>query len=200
MKHSLSFDVELKPHPYPGTYIALEGIDGTGKTTQIEKLKEYFEKKGKTVVVTREPRKDVGIIAELNNKILQGKITIPRAAYQYVFTADRIIHLEELVIPALKEGSIVITDRCFWSAIPYGAIDVDQVFDEQKAQSLLVAQGVLAHHYQVVVPNITFYFDISVDTSLNRMGSMTKTKEVYEDREVLTQVKKGYAWLLKQFP
>src|SRR5690606_18499592 len=104
MKYHLEFDIALLNNPHPGIYIALEGIDGTGKTTQIERLQKYYENKGKKVIVTREPRKEVGIIAELNKKILQGRISIPRAAFQYIFTADRIMHLEELVIPALKKG------------------------------------------------------------------------------------------------
>lgn len=200
MKYHLQIDTSLFKNPYKGLYIALEGIDGTGKTTQIERLKAYFEKKRRKVVITREPRKKVGIIAELNKKILEGKIKIPGAAFQYIFTADRIMHFEELVVPALKKGKVVITDRCFWSAIPYGAADVDKKFNRKKAQSLLVAQGVLAHHYQVIVPDITFYLDIPVKNSLERMSTLTKTKELYEEEDILIQVKKGYEWLRKQFP
>ncbi len=199
MQYKFEFDLELKRNEYDGLYIALEGIDGSGKSSQIEKLTEYFVSKGKEVVTTREPRKEVGLIAEINNKALQGKIRIPRPAYQYLFTADRIMHLDELVIPSLKSGKVVITDRCFWSAIPYGAIDVDNTFNEKKAESLLVAQGVLAYHYQVVVPDITLYFEIPVETSLKRMGNMTKTKELYEEKETLQQVIKGYNWLRDKF-
>lgn len=199
MKYHLEFDTELQRNSYGGLYIAFEGIDGSGKTSQIERLKEYFEAQGKSVVTTREPRKEVGLIAEINKKILEGEMVIPRSAFQYLFTADRIIHLEELVIPSLQEGKVVITDRCFWSAIPYGAIDVNKTFDAKKAESLLVAQGVLAHHYQVIVPDITLYFDISVETSLTRMGAMTKTKELYEEKDTLLQVLAGYKWLRETF-
>jgi dTMP kinase len=200
MKYHLEFDVELLRNPHKGLYIAFEGIDGSGKTSQIEKLKEYFESKGRSVVTTREPRKEVGLVAELNKKILEGKLQVPRSAFQYLFTADRIMHLEELVIPSLKEGKVVITDRCFWSAIPYGAMDNGKEFNVSKAESLLVAQGVLATHYQVLTPDITLFFDISIETSLQRMGKMTKTKEVYEDRDILTQVILGYKWLQEKFP
>lgn len=200
MKYHFEFDIDLLHNPYPGLYIALEGIDGSGKTSQIDYLKKYFESQGREVVTTREPRKDVGLVAEINNKALQGTMKIPRSAYQYLFTADRIMHLEELVVPALTQGKVVITDRCFWSAIPYGAIDVDHQFDQKKAQSLLVAQGVLAYHYQVIVPNITFYFDLPVEESLRRSGQVDKTKEIYEEKETLEQVVKGYKWLLKEFP
>lgn len=200
MKYHLEFDVELQKNTYGGLYIAFEGIDGSGKTSQIEKLKQYFESNNKSVVTTREPRKDVGLIAEINLKILEGKLDVPRSAYQYLFTADRIMHMEELVIPALKQGKIVISDRCFWSAIPYGANDAKNIFNEKIAESLLIAQGVLAHHYKVICPDTTLFMDIDVKSALSRMGAMSKTKEVYEEKETLLQVLKGYKWLQDKFP
>ncbi len=200
MKYHFEFDAELQRNTHGGLYIAFEGIDGSGKTSQIERLKDYFESKEKKVVTTREPRKEIGLIAEINKKILEGNLDVPRSAFQYLFTADRIMHLEELVIPALKMGSIVISDRCFWSAIPYGANDAENTFNENIAESLLVAQGIVAYHYQVLCPDITLYFDIDVDTALKRMNGMTKTKELYEEKETLVQVLTGYAWLRNKFP
>jgi thymidylate kinase len=77
MKYHLELDIEFKRNPYKGQYIVLEGIDGSGKTTQIEKLYEYFTSQGKEVVRTREPRKDEGLIGELIQKILNGRTKVP---------------------------------------------------------------------------------------------------------------------------
>ena len=70
MKYHIEFDINFKRNEFPGKYIAIEGIDGSGKSTQIEKLFEYFKSQGKEVIKTREPRKDEGLIGELIQKIL----------------------------------------------------------------------------------------------------------------------------------
>lgn len=196
MKYHFEFEIELKKNIYDGTYIALEGIDGSGKTSQIQYLKEYFHSQGKFAIITREPRKDIGLVAEINNRALQGKLSIPRSAFQYLFTADRIMHLEELVLPALKKGQIVISDRCIWSAIPYGSTDLENGFNADQAQILLIAQGI----QNIIIPDITFYIDISVETSLKRMGSRPEAKEIYESEETIFNVLEGYHWLIKHFP
>src|SRR5690606_3900897 len=122
MRYPVNFEIELLKNPYPGTYIAIEGIDGAGKTTQVNDLKNFFESQGKSVVTTREPRKE-GILGELTHQILMSKVKFPPTAIQYLFSADRVIHHEEIVKPALMRGEVVITDRCFWSAIVYGVLD-----------------------------------------------------------------------------
>lgn len=195
MKYHFEFDIELKRNTYSGLYIALEGIDGSGKTSQIDSLQKYFESIGRQVVTTREPRKNVGLVAEINNKALQGKIKIPRSAYQYLFTADRIMHLDELVIPALKVGKVVITDRSIWSAIPYGMTDFEEGFSEASAQILLIAQGI----HNIILPDITFYIDIPYEISVSRRSNRLDTKEIYESEDVLLTVIEGYQWLIRNF-
>src|SRR5690242_9009551 len=107
MKHHISFDLELVQNTYPGKYYALEGIDGSGKTTQVEKLSEYFKSQGKEVFLTKEPTD--GEIGQLIRKIVTKQITVPPMSLQYLFSADRAVHLQEVVIPVLKKGSIVIS-------------------------------------------------------------------------------------------
>src|SRR4051812_38840306 len=101
MKYHVEFDIDFKRNPYKGVYIALEGIDGSGKTIQTEKLVEYLRSTGRDVVTTREPRKEEGILSGLIHAILFGKIKMSPVALQYLFTADRILNQEETVIPAL---------------------------------------------------------------------------------------------------
>lgn len=103
MSYTISFSSDFRRNTYGGLFIALEGLDGSGKTVQVKPLTEYFEKKGKQVVFARAPRKDDGILASLNKQILQQKITIPQQAFQYLFTADYIIQNEDIIIPALKK-------------------------------------------------------------------------------------------------
>jgi dTMP kinase len=200
MKYHIEFDIDFKRNNSKGRYIALEGIDGSGKTTQIERLYDYFTSQGKEVVKTREPRKDDGLIGELIQKILHGKTKIPPVAFQYLFSADREMHHEEVILPALREGKIVLSDRCFWSAVPYGIMDHGGELDDNTAQYMLVAQSILSMYHQFTIPDETIYLDIPLDKAMQRLTEDNETKEIYEERGVLQKTIKGYQWLLKKFP
>lgn len=199
MKYHIEFDVDFKRNPYKGLYIAIEGIDGSGKSTQVQRVYEFFKERGKDVVKTREPRKNVGAIGELIQRILHGKEKIPPVAFQYLFTADREIHHEELITPSLKEGKVIVSDRCFWSAVPYGILDRDAALDENTGQYILVAQSILSMYHQFTVPDLTFYLDIPLDVAIERI-SQSGSHEIYEDRRKLEKIIQGYQWLLKKFP
>ncbi|HSW48494.1 MAG TPA: dTMP kinase [Candidatus Saccharimonadales bacterium] len=200
MKYHLELDIDFRRNPYKGQYIVLEGIDGSGKTTQIERLYEYFVNLGKEVVKTREPRKDEGLIGELIQKILNGKTKVPSVAIQYLFSADRGMHHAELIEPALKAGKIVISDRCFWSAVPYGVLDLEEDFTDNTAKYILVSQCILSMYHQFIVPDTTIYLDIPVKRAMERLDNQEHAKEIYEEEKKIEKAKQGYDWLLKEFP
>ena len=200
MNYHIEFDIDFKRNPYKGAYIALEGIDGSGKTTQVEKVFEHFHNAGREVIRTREPRRDHGIIGKLIQEILVGKAKVPSTAFQYLFTADRVMHFEEIIQPALAAGKIVLTDRCFWSAIPYGIMDRGGSYDENTAQYIMVAQSILSMYHQFTVPDYTFYLDIPLGEAMRRLDNSASQREIYEDRAKLKKTIGGYNWLLKEFP
>ncbi len=203
MTYHVEFDIDFKRNSGPGKYIALEGIDGSGKTTQVERLGQYFKKQGKSVVLTKEPRDD-GVVGSLIRQVLQGKLKIPSVALQYLFSADRAIHHEEIILPAIKRGEFVISDRCFWSVVPYGIMDqVMQkggTYDYTQANVLLAAQGLLSHYHRFTVPDQTFYLSISLEAAMARITKERATLEIYEEKEKLEKIISGYEWLLKEFP
>lgn len=200
MKYHVELDIDLKRSPYKkGLYICIEGIDGSGKTTQVEKLAEYFKKQGKAVVQTREPRKE-GLVGDIVQKVLTGQVKMPSVAIQYLFSTDRVLHHEELVIPALKSGKAVISDRCFWSAVVYGILDrTGRKYDYNSADFLLISHSILSMYHQFMVPNYTFYLKVSLETSIARIANKHDIKEIYEDNEKLERVIDGYDWLAKKF-
>ena len=201
MKYHIEFDLDFKSNPYKGLYIALEGIDGSGKSSQVTALVSYFQKQGKKVVKTREPRKKEGLIGELIQKILHGKVDVPPVALQYLFSADRRMHYEEVVIPALKQGAVVVSDRCFWSAVPYGILDQEDFGNiKNSANILLASQSILSLYHQFIVPDYTFYLDISVDEAWNRLRNKEEKREIYEDKAKIAKVVPGYEWLIREFP
>lgn len=200
MKYHIEFDLELKRNPYKGKYIAIEGIDASGKTTQVSMLSDYFHALGKKVVIVSEPS-DRGEVGDLIRSILAGKEKIPLVALQYLFTADRSIQHENKIIPALQEGKIVISSRCFWSAIPYGIMDKGiSEYNDADADLLMCAQGILSMYNRFIAPDLTFYLHITSQIAMERLTQMDKDKEIYEKKQKLDRLVAGYDWLVKKFP
>lgn len=202
ISYHIEFDLAFKRNQNKGVYIAFEGIDGSGKTTQVEKLTEYFTSLDKSVVKTREPRKDEGLLGKLIQEILHGQVKVPPVAFQYLFTAERQMNHTDLIIPALEEGKIVITDRCFWSSVPYGILDKGTVLNDEQGNQMLIAQSILSFYHQFTVPDITFYLDIPLVEAMRRIEQYDENtiREIYEDKIKIEKVISGYQWLLHKFP
>lgn len=200
MKYHIEFDLELKKNPYDGLYVALEGTEACGKTTQVQELKKYFESKGREVVLTREPRKE-GLIGDLVHEVLKGDRTFPSVALQYLFSTDRVLNHEEVVKPALESGKVVISDRSFWSAVVYGILDrMGQDYDVKSADYLLIAQSVLSFYHQFIIPDFVFYLQIPLEVSLKRLQNERKqAKEIYEDEDKIRKVIEGYDAIYERF-
>jgi dTMP kinase len=200
MKYRIEYELELMENPYPGRYIAIEGVDASGKTTQVEELKNYLEKKGKSVKVVSEPS-DKGPTGKLIRDILAGRERIPLTAFQFIYTADRTIQFENDIIPALRDGCVVLSSRCFWSAIPYGVMDKgESEYKDEDANLLMMAQGILSMYHQFIAPDHTIYLKISAETACDRLSDMDKAKEIYEKKSKLEKLVKGYDWLSRKFP
>ena len=200
MKYHVEFDLDFKQNPYPGRYIVLEGVNASGKTTQVDDLKAYYESLGKEVVITREHNYDLPV-GRLIQEILDGKKKVPSAAYQYLYTADRVINHETIIVPALKAGKIVFSSRSFWSALVYGIMDLGGTnYTRKDVDLMLVSQGILSMYHMFLVPDNTFYLDVSVDTVLQRMDKMGSKRDMYERKEKLQQLIQGYQWVANQFP
>ena len=202
MRYHIEFDISLRKNPYKGLYIAFEGVDGSGKTTQLEIIEKFLKTKGKSVVVTSEPRKENSAVGRLIHEILQSKIRVPPQSLQYLYTAERIINHKDVVEPSLKKGKIVLSHRSLWSNVPYGLLDRGITnYDSPDTKLINVTQGLMSLYHQFIVPDMTFYLRISADTAIKRLTLMDKVKEVmYEKKEKIQRVARGYEWQLKQFP
>jgi dTMP kinase len=170
-----------------GRFIVLEGIDGSGTTTQAQLLSEYLDIAGATTSLTREPTDYVvgRLIREaLSGKLVgrgsMGKITLSEAALCLLFAADRIEH--SLEIEVLREGGThVICDRFVLSSIAYQSLDAN-----------ITAERVIDVNRGIAVPDVTFLLDVPVDECLKRLGGRTDAPTVYEKKEILEGISRNY--------
>lgn len=194
MRYHIEFDLDFKRNAYKGLFIAIEGIDGSGKTTQAKRVAKALAQ-AKIVFLTKNPTD--GPVGKLIRQVLSKKVTLPSVAFQYLFSADRQAQQVEMV-EHLKKGDVVVTDRYFWSALAYGI--VDRGIDVNKDGTfLLVSQSILSMYHQFIIPDHTFYLAISVGEAMRRLRKMHKTKELYEDEEKLEKVVAGYKWIIEKF-
>ncbi len=199
MKKNISISQDLRRNNYNGQYYAFEGIDGSGKSTQVENIKRHLESMGKKVVVTNEPQVE-GAIQKVIRDTLFAKVKIPSRAYQYIYSADRAVNHAEIIEPALKAGHVVLSHRSFWSALAYGVLDLGDEYDFSRASSILISQGIFSDYHQFLSPDKTFYLKVSVDHAIERLQSMDKTKDIYENRSKLAKIITGYERVVKEFP
>lgn len=192
MKYDVSFSIDFKRNVYPGRFIVVEGIDGSGKTTQAKRLVEELQKNGKKTIYTTEPTD--GPIGQLIRKILKGEVKVARSSFQYLFSADRANHEGEIV-QQLKDGVYVVCDRYFWSSVAYGISDTHEERDYY-----LTALSILSVYNRFLVPDATFYLKVSVGEALRRLSHMHKAQEIYEKKEKLEKISAGYEWLVEKFP
>jgi dTMP kinase len=149
-------------------FIVLEGIDGTGKSTQARKLAEHFIDKGRTVALSREPT-DGPWGTLLRNSAETGRLS-PVEELE-TFLKDRRQHVEELIAPALTAGNVVILDRYYFSTMAYQGV---RGFDPQKIRE--------DNEAFAPVPDLLLILDLDVDTALKRIGSRGDTANEFEQR------------------
>lgn len=164
---------------HPGKFIVIEGLDGSGKSAQVDLAIEYLKQKGKDIVVTREPT----VESESGRKIKQAlkkEIVVEPLELQGLYVQDRKEHLENKVIPALKEGKFVVSSRYAFSTFSYGhsdGLDVD----------LLVKMN-----DNFLLPDLTIVVDVSPESCVQRIESRGEQKELFEQKEKLTKVNEIY--------
>jgi dTMP kinase len=164
---------------YPGKFIVVEGLDGSGKSAQIKLLIDYLKQQGKEVVETKEPTIDSQAGIKIK-QALKKEIIIEPLDLQKLYVQDRKEHLENKVIPALKLGKFVVSSRYAFSTFAYGYCDGLDV-------GLLVKLN-----EQFLLPDLTIVFDVSPESCVKRIDSRGEAKELFEEKEKLTKVNEIY--------
>ena len=175
-----------------GYFISFEGIDGSGKSTQIQKLAEFLEAHAFDIVITREPGGSIGG-EEIRKLLLQGNVDRWSPETEILlFTAARRDHLERIILPALKEGKIVICDRF---------TDSTRMYQGMREVNLRNLVDTLNENVIKFDPDLTIVIDINPEISLKRAKSRKTVEERFEDFGVDLQIKmrKGFLELAKEF-
>ena len=142
----------------PGIFIVFEGIDGSGKSTLAEELYCELNERGIPVILTSEPYKS-GFGADVRNLFKKHDGVLSVNTELFLFEAARVEHVNNVIIPALEEGKIVICDRFADSTYSYQGIDKNA--SETILELNKIATGGL-------LPNITFLIDTDVDLAMSR--------------------------------
>lgn len=168
---------------YDGTLIAIEGLDGAGKTTITDHVAEVARDLGEDVVVSKEPTRSW--TGDMVYEAL-GKDDIGALEDFYLFCADRSWHINNIIEPALDEGKVVITDRYADSTRAYQTHRIADVMDI----SYDSARRFMDHQFErwSIEPDMTLYLRVSVATALTRCDEEDK----YERRDQLRQAEEAY--------
>ncbi|MBI4689384.1 MAG: dTMP kinase [Nitrospirae bacterium] len=176
-----------------GTFVSLEGIEGTGKSTQAKLLSEYLSKKGFNTILTEEPGGTV-ISRQIRRVLLSTRHDkMDYMAELLLYNAARIQHLKEKIIPVINSGKIVITDRFSDSTVAY------QGYGRGISLKLIdtldkIATGGMR-------PDITILFDLDVEIGLKRNRKINKRDRLeLEDIEFHRRVREGYLQLAAMEP
>lgn len=197
MNYDIKFNTDFRRNHYKGKFIVIEGIDGSGKTTQAKRLVSYLEKKGIKSIYTKEPTDEV--TGKLIRRILSGELSVPAVSLQYLFAADRGVH-QVSILEYLKKGLTVVSDRYFWSSAVYGMVDREISTNEGDKERLLVILSILSIYHKFIVPDNTFYLRISTEEAVKRrIDKKEKELEIYEKDSKLEKIRLGYDWLSKKF-
>ncbi|WP_314685759.1 dTMP kinase [uncultured Bifidobacterium sp.] len=145
-----------------GLFLSFEGVDGSGKTTQVALLSDYLRDRGHKVVVTREPG-GTALGTGLRGMLLQGAGDAPiqTRAEALLFAADRAQHVGEVIAPALERGDVVVCDRYIDSSLAYQAGGRELTVDEVRRINMWACGGLL--------PDRTYLLDIDPGGAMDRL-------------------------------
>ncbi|MEI9940698.1 MAG: dTMP kinase [Pseudomonadota bacterium] len=177
---------------FPGLFVVLEGIDGCGSTTHAKLLAKALKSRGSEVVLTCEP--STGPIGSLIRQVLQRRLFVPDATgprnfdwstMALLFAADRMDHLDSTVAPALRAGSVVISDRYDLSSLAYQSVTAHTGSDP--------IPWIRQLNTQALRPDVTIVIDVPAEVAEERRRARGGVEEMFEARELQARLATVYA-------
>ena len=173
-----------------GKFIVLEGIDGCGKTTQINELSKWLPKSGlinknRTLIKTREPGGSI-LGRDIRDMILNNhKSNSPASLTELLlYSADRAEHISKVILPALQDGNWIISDRFSGSTLAYQGYGREISIDIIKKLENIVCQN--------IKPDLTIFLEISPEESILRRKNKVADRIESEGLDFLKKVNHGF--------
>ena len=166
-------------------FIVLEGIDGSGTTTQLERIMQRCKQCQLKAFSTREPT--TSLVGQVIDSFLKHKVSLAPQTVARLFAADRCEHIygKGGVMEMLNEG-LVICDRYLFSSLAYqGATNEYEL--------------TLMENLAFPLPQLLFFFDLPVEVAMERIEKRSQSKEVYEKLDFLKQVQKNYLNIMEEY-
>jgi dTMP kinase len=168
-----------------GVFIAIEGLDGAGTTTQCQRVAAALKAQSLKVTVTAEPTS--GPIGALIRQALNARVTLPDGrgplsdeTLALLFAADRVDHGEAILEPALSSGAVVLSDRSLLSSLAYQGARVGMPWVNEL-------------NSRAIVPDLTVFISIDVATAEARRAARGLRADLFENRATQLSTKKQYA-------
>jgi len=183
-----------------GLFVTFEGIEGSGKTTQITKAADYLKEEGIPCIMTGEPG-GTPLGGELRRILLdKTALALSGRTELLLFAADRAQHVEEIIAPAMEEGTVVLCDRFSDATVAYQGYG--------RGQDIGYVRSLCEFASRSLVPDMTLLFDISAGVGLDRITDRARRagdapREDRFERERLKfheMVRGGYLTLAREEP
>jgi dTMP kinase len=180
-----------------GRFVVLEGIDGSGTTTQIAKLADRLRGLGVPVRSTREPSD--GPIGTMVRQVLTGRIVVPGgrapgwATMALLFAADRMDHVEAEIEPFVASGGVVLSDRYDASSLAYQSVSSGSGGDK-------AVEWIRTLNTHCARPDLTIVLDLTADLAALRREKRGEAAQLYEQNEVQRALVAFYKDLARHLP
>lgn len=178
-----------------GLFVVLEGIDGSGTTTQAERLSAYLRGQRRLAHVTHEPSS--GPIGSQIRLVLRQRLMLARTHHAEVmallFAADRLDHVEAEIAPHLRDGYVVISDRYDLSSLVYQSATAVEVVDGvPQSQGVRTLDWIRTLNRVARRPDVTIVLDVSPSVAAARRRARGGVAELFDDMDLQARVAAAY--------